>query len=188
MADREHWEVRYGERPEDQVGPPSQFLVEQLHRLPRGRALDVACGPGRQALYLARHGWTVDAIDFSHTALARLLSAARRDGRAVHALAADLEHYVLPRDRYALIVNVRYLQRSLFDDLKRALRRGGMILFETFIRDQQQLGHPRNPAFLLDRDELAAAFADLEILAYDEGRYETELGAAFLARMLARRP
>ncbi len=55
-------------------------------------------------------------------------------------------------------------------------------------RDQQQFGHPRNPAFLLERGELADRFGDFEILSYDEGRCETESGPAFLARMLARRP
>ena len=68
------------------------------------------------------------------------------------------------------------------------MRRGGAVVFETFIRDQQQLGHPRNPAFLLERGELAVHFSDFEQLSYEEGRVETESGPAFLARMLARRP
>jgi tellurite methyltransferase len=188
MADRDSWEARYGERAEEQLGPPSHFLVEHVHRLPRERALDVACGAGRHSLYLARQGWAVDAIDFSHAALLRLLAAARRDGLAVNAVAADLECCALPRGRYGLVVNVRYLQRSLFNVLKSAVRSGGMIVFETFIRDQRQLGHPRNPAFLLEPGELRAAFDDFEIVSYGEGRCETELGAAFLARLVARRP
>jgi len=187
MADRGAWESRYAERGEDAAQPPSRFLVEQLDRVPHGRALDVACGAGRHALYLARRGWQVDCIDFSYAALTRLLTAARNDHLAIHPLAADLEQYPLPRERYALVVNVRYLQRNLLPALKSAMHPGGMLLFETFIRDQQQLGHPKNPAFLLERGELAAACADLDIVHYDEGRFETESGAAFLARMLARR-
>jgi hypothetical protein len=120
--------------------------------------------------------------------LARLLATARRDGLRVDAVQADLEQWTLPAGRYDVVVNVRYLQRSLFDALKAAPRRGGMVVFETFTRDQQQLGHPRNPAFLLERGELAARFADFEIVSYGEGRCETETGPAFLARMLARRP
>ena len=186
MTGRNDWESRYRER-DDAIRPPSRFLVEQLPRLPRGRALDVACGDGRHALYLARHGWVVDAIDFAHAGLARLLAIARRDGLSVNALQADLEQFPLPRDRYDVVVNTRYLQRGLFDALKASLRRGGVIVFETFIRDQQELGHPKNPAFLLARGELARRFGDFEIVVCNEGRCETESGPAFLARMLARR-
>lgn len=188
MGDRPQWESRYRERPEDAVRPPSQFLVEQCPHLPCGRALDVASGDGRHALYLARRGWVVDAIDFAYAGLARLLAIARRDRLPVAALQADLESFPLPRAHYDVIVNVRYLQRSLVEVLKRALRPGGMIVFETFLRDQQQLGHPRNPAFLLERGELAERFNDFEILVCHEGRCETESGPAFLAHLLARRP
>lgn len=187
MSGRDEWESRYGEATDAGIRPPSRFLVEVLPLLPTGRALDVACGDGRNALHLARHGWRVEAIDFAHAGLARLLAIARRESLPVLAVQADLEQFPLPRGRYDVVVNVRYLQRSLFDALKASLRSGGTVVFETFIRDQQQLGHPRNPAFLLERGELADRFSDFDILRFDEGRFETENGAAFLARLLARR-
>jgi len=188
MTDRDDWESRYrGRADEPGVRPPSDFLVAQLPGLQRGRALDVASGDGRHALYLARRGWRVDAVDFAHPGLTRLLAVARRDGLTVNALQADLEQFPLPRDRYDLVVNVRYLQRSLFGALKAAVRAGGLVLFETFIRNQQQLGHPRNPAFLLERGELAAQFGDFDVVFYEEGHFVTETGPAFLARLLARR-
>ena len=188
MSHRSDWEARYRERADEPlIRPPSDFLVEHLHRLQRGRALDVASGDGRHALHLARHGWRVDAVDFAHSSLLRLLAVAHHDGLAVNALQADLEHYPLPRERYDVVVNVRYLQRTLFAALKAAVRRGGTVLFETFIRDQQQFGHPKNPEFLLERGELAAEFGDFEVLFFEEGRFETESGPAFLARLLARR-
>jgi SAM-dependent methyltransferase len=188
MGERSAWESRHGARAEDAERPPSAFLAEHVGQLPPGRALDVACGDGRHALYLARQGWQVDAIDFARAGLQRLRAAAGREQLRVHAVQADLEQFPLPRDRYDVVVNVRYLQRSLFDPLKAAARRGGMVVFETFLRDQQQLGHPRNPAYLLEPGELRARFADFEILAYEEGRWDTESGPAFLARLLARRP
>jgi SAM-dependent methyltransferase len=188
MSDRTAWESRYSEEGDDGNRAPSQFVVQHARGLPVGRALDVASGDGRHALYLARHGWTVDAIDFAHAGLARLSAVARSEGLGINPVQADLEQCPLPRDRYLLIVNVRYLQRNLFPSLKLAVRRGGVIVFETFIRDQQQLGHPRNPAFLLERGELAKRFSNFDVLASEEGRFETESGPAFLARIVARRP
>lgn len=187
MSDQRQWESRYRERHDDEQRAPSQFLTAVLDQLPRGRALDLACGAGRHALYLAGHGWTVDAIDFAHAGLQRLIATARGEQLRVHAVQADLEQFPLPRDRYDVVVNVRYLQRTLFGPIKASVRPGGVVVFETFIRDQQQLSHPRNPAFLLERGELAAQFADFEIIINEEGRWETESGPAYLARMLARR-
>ncbi len=188
MSSRPQWEQRYDARDDGGTRPPSRFVVEHCGDLPRGRALDVASGDGRHACYLARRGWRVEAVDFARAGLAQLAAAARRDGLAVAALQADLETFPLPRGRYDLVVNVRYLQRNLLAALKRALVPGGTIVFETFLRDQQQLGHPKNPVFLLERGELADRFRDFDMLAYREGYCETESGPAFLAQMAARRP
>ena len=188
MAERAPWESRYRARLDDGARAPSHFLVEQSERLRPGRALDIASGDGRHALFLARRGSVVDAIDFAYAGLARLIAIARRDQLSVAALQADLESFPLPRQRYDIVVNVRYLQRTLTGALKAALRPGGMIVFETFLTDQRRLGHPTNPAFLLEHGELAARFDDFDILAYREGRCDTESGPAFLAQMLARRP
>lgn len=187
MSDRQHWESRYAAAA-DGTRAPSSFLVAQRHRLPRGRALDLACGDGRNALALARHGWRVEAIDFAHAGLARLLALARREEMSLDVLAADLEQFPLPTDRYDVVVNCRYLQRSLCGAITASLRSGGMVVFETFIRDQATLGHPRNPAFLLERGELSSLFRELAIVEHEEGRFETESGPAFLARLVARKP
>ena len=145
MSDRQHWESRYADAAAVGTRAPSSFLVAQRHRLPHGRALDLACGDGRNALDLARHGWRVDAIDFAHGGLARLLAAARREELALDALVADLEQFPLPTDLYDVVINCRYLQRSLCRAITASLRSGGVVVFETFIRDQAALGHPRNP-------------------------------------------
>jgi tellurite methyltransferase len=188
MGERPQWESRYRARSADGGQAPSLFVVEHCRQLSPGRALDVASGDGRHALYLARHGWAVDAVDFAHAGLARLLAVARRNGLPVAALQADLEAFPLPGEHYDLVVNTRYLQRSLFGALRIAVRPGGLIVFETFLRGYERFGQPKNPNFLLDPGELADRFRDFEILAYHEGCSETESGPAFLAQMLARRP
>ena len=188
MTDRIEWERRYGKRGAEPVASASDFLRRHLDRLPRGRALDVACGDGRNALFLAQHGFRVDAIDIARAGLQRIQAIARREGFHVHAVQADLEEFPLARNHYDVVLNTCYLQRLLWPGLKSALRPAGIMVFETFLIDQREIGHPRNPAFLLERGELRDAFRDFDILQYEEGRFELGTGPVFLARLLARRP
>jgi len=187
-TDRQRWEAKYQTKAADAIRPPSGFLVEHLDQLPRGRALDVACGDGRHAIHLARHGYAVDAIDIALSGLRRAREVLRRERLSVNLIQADLEDCPLPRDRYSVVINIRYLQRNLLPALKHALRDGGVIVFETFLADQASISRPSNPAFLLDRGELRRAFQDFDILFYEEGLFDSEGGQAFLARLLARRP
>jgi len=185
--DRQRWEDRYstGSRRPDEG--PSEFLV--LHAdLITGHVLDIAAGVGRNALFLARRGNLVEAIDISFTGLRTLRAAALAERLDVHAVQADLESFPLPTDRYDAVINIRYLQRSLFAPLRRAVKPGGIILFETFLIDQIALGHPINPAYLLQRGELRTAFSDCEIVVYEEGFFPSRVHSAHLARMVARRP
>jgi SAM-dependent methyltransferase len=187
-TNRSRWESRYASRGHERVRPPSVLLARHLAVLPRGRALDLACGDGRHALALARQGFAVDAVDIAFAALARLLAAAQAEALAVHPVQADLERFPLPVARYAAIVNVRHLQRTLYAPIRSALVPGGVVVFETFLREQARFGHPKNPAFLLEPGELRAHFAGFEILEEAEGLAETEGGPAYLARLVARRP
>lgn len=184
--DRRRWEERYTNRG-DPPGAPSEFLLHHLALLPRGRALDLACGDGANAIALARHGFAVDAIDFAGAGLHRGMAAARRAGLRVGFVQADLQHYPLPVSRYAVVVIARYLQRSLWPAVADALRPGGVAVVETFLIDQRALGHPRNPNFLLQRGELRETFADFETLVDEEGLFRSGGGRAYLARIIARK-
>lgn len=185
---RARWEARYGARQEAPARAPSLFLRRMLKDLPPGRALDVACGDGRNAFLLAEHGFEVDALDFSFAALMRARDTLRRAKRTARFVQCDLEAFPLPRDLYEVVLDVRYLQRDAWPSLKHAVRESAIIVFETFLLQQAEIGHPSNPAFLLREGELARAFADFDILSYEEGLLETEDEPAYLARMLARRP
>jgi tellurite methyltransferase len=178
--DRTRWEARYasGAGRDD----PSDFLVAHAALL-HGRVLDVAAGAGRNAVFLARRGLRVDALDIALGGLRHAQAAARAAGLDVRPVQCDLQQFPLPRAAYDAAVNIRYLQRSLFEPLQRSVKPGGIIVFETFLIDQQTLGHPRNPAFLLQHGELRAAFARCDIVVYEEGRFHD----AYLARMIARR-
>jgi SAM-dependent methyltransferase len=184
--DRSRWEERYraGKSPAA-AAEPSSFLLEHADSI-RGRVLDLACGAGRNALFLARRGSVVEAIDIALAGLQRLRHAALAEGLDVRPVQADLEGFPLPAGRYDAVINIRYLQRSLFPSMARALKRGGVLLFETFLIDQRQLGHPRNPDFLLQHGELRAAFSSLQLLHYSEGLVSDSAGDAYLARLVAR--
>lgn len=180
---------------------PAGILTELWPLLPTGAALDLACGRGRNALFLAEHGRHVTAVDWSGAALGILEERAKalkisvrriqqmdepksptRPG--IDLLQADLASVALPANRYSLIICVRYLQRSLFPQICRALRAGGMLLFETYTKAQLDFsGGPRDPAHLLNNGELKRAFPELEVVFYRELR--AEQGIASLA---ARKP
>ncbi len=162
---------------------PSPFLLRHLATLPPGAALDVACGRGRHALLLARHGFRVTAVDRDVQALDALAAAAAAERLVVTTLCRDLEAEPLPPGPWDVVLNFRYLQRSLAPALAAALRPGGFLVFETFTTAQAAFGHPRNPDFLLRPDELRGMFPTLVVVDYEEGvRDDAEAVASLLAR------
>lgn len=186
-ADRERWDARYREE-----GPcaraPSALVTELDALLPRrGRALDVAGGAGRHAVWLARRGLEVTLVDVSPVGVDLARRAASEAGVPLDARALNLEREPLPPGPWDLILDFHYLQRSLFPAFARALAPGGLLVFVQPTRRNLER-HPRpGPAHLLDEGELARLAADLplEVLRLDEGwlaegRHE--------ARLVARRP
>jgi SAM-dependent methyltransferase len=152
---------------------PAPFLVENIGLLPKGRALDVAIGAGRNAIYLANKGFEVEGIDISPEAVDKAIEAARKVGVTIRAQVADLEsNYYIEKDTYDVIICFNYLQRSLIPQIKDRLRKGGMVVYETFIVDQAQFGKPKNPEYLLKHNELLNLFRDFRCLRYREGIIE----------------
>lgn len=149
---------------------PAQFLVENVGLLSKGRALDLAMGTGQNIIYLAKMGFKVEGIDISPQAVNRAMESAGRVGVTIKAQIADLEDdYNIEKDAYDLIICFNYLQRSLIPQIKDGLKKGGMIVYETFIVDQASFGKPSNPAFLLKYNELLDMFRDFRCLRYREG-------------------
>jgi len=171
------------------AGAPEPFVVEMMALLPRGGlVLDVAAGRGRNALALARAGMRVVAADFSAVAMPILADLARSHRLPIFPLLADFDKFAL-RDRgLDAIVDVNFLDRALFPDFIRALKPGGILLAETFLVDQAEIGHPKNPDFLLQHYELRELMGDLELLRYREGLVAYPDGSkAWRASAVARR-
>jgi tellurite methyltransferase len=149
---------------------PSIFLVENIDLLPAGHVLDVAMGSGRNSVYLAGRGFEVEGIDKSPEAVAAALEKARKAGVTITARVADLEsNLTIESGMFDVIICFNYLQRSLIPRIKDGLRTEGMVVYETFIIDQKQFGHPKNPDFLLEHNELLEMFRDFRCLRYREG-------------------
>jgi dihydroneopterin aldolase len=173
-------------------GSPAPFLIAHAQELPKGRILDVAAGRGRNALYLASQGFTVEAFDRDEAGLAALQSTVReRNLHNVTIRAVDLEtNATLPKEHYDAVIVFFYLQRNLFPALIDTLRPGGVLMYETFLIDNHlRHNHPRRREFCLEHNELLRLIGDLRLLYYDEGEHEGAHGAdpVFTARLLARK-
>ncbi len=170
---------------------PAYFLQEIFNqhswRIQPGRALDIATGRGRNALYLAERGFTVEAVDISEVALKEAKKRAEKKGLMINLRQADLEDAELPESSYDLIVNFNFLQRNLVPKMKRALKLGGDIIFETYLIDQRLIGHPKNPAYLLGHNELLELFRDFRILYYREGKFTEGGRNAYRAGLFGKR-
>jgi 2-polyprenyl-3-methyl-5-hydroxy-6-metoxy-1,4-benzoquinol methylase len=179
------WDERH-DQDCDFTKKPAQFLKENVCRLPRGKALDVAMGTGRNAIFLAAHGYEVDGIDFSEVAVEKVQSFAQKESLSINAAQADLSSYQIAEETYEVILNFYFLERSLIPRIKKALTPGGMLLFETYTVEQPQYGRPHNPAYLLKPNELLNSFMDLYIIYYHErvetNPAETKAIAILLAR------
>ena len=164
---------------------PASWLRNHADLLPAsGRALDLACGRGRHALWLAERGLEVLAVDRNSDAIEAIREEAVHRGLRVSAEVDDLEagHVTFGTDRFDVIVVVHYLHRPLFPLLVAALRRGGLLIYETFTRAQALRGKPTNPDFLLEPGELRTLVEPLEIVDYREGVFEERDVASVVAR------
>ena len=167
-SERMEWDRRYqtGEyRPRTR---PSPFLEQWLDRLPTGRALDVACGTGRNALRLAEAGYRVDAVDISRAAIEKARIEGERRGITVAWQVVDLDDARLEAAAYDVITVIRYVNRKLWPRLIGALFPNGWLLIEHHLRTTADVGGPSSPEFRLAPQELLHAFDGLRILHYEE--------------------
>jgi SAM-dependent methyltransferase len=163
---------------------PCAWLVNNRHLLPEaGDALDLACGSGRNAIWLAEQGFRTVAVDRDAAAIETLNQEAARRGLSIRGQVFDLEsgEVFLEPDTFDLIAVVHYLHRPLFPALVRAIRRGGVLAYETFTRAQAARGKPTNPAFLLEPGELVSLVRPLTLLASREGDFEGRSVASVIA-------
>lgn len=185
------WDQHYLDTPLASVGP-SPLLQDYVYLLPRhGRALDLACGRGGNALLLANHGMEAHAWDSSAVAIAQLDGLAARQGLVVQSHCRDLIHHPPEPNSFDVIVVSRFLHRPLCPALSAALRPGGLLFYQSFLRQRRDTQQgPTRGEFLLEEGELLALFASLQLRLYREEGLGGDLnqGERNEAWLIAQRP
>ncbi|GAB1469669.1 hypothetical protein MASR2M66_05460 [Chloroflexota bacterium] len=190
------WDDRYSNdmRGRNLISPRS-LVISYQHLLPRnGLVLDAACGATPTGLYLARQGWPVIALDVSNAALRIAQSTVQKEALPVSFALMDLENPWLPPLHFDVILNFYFLSRPLLSTYRRSLMRGGLLFFETFVRDESfQPGVDGNPHHYLEAHELKNSFKDWTILHYEETQrisrsMERRNRSRRIAQLVARKP
>jgi len=195
-ADRDKWNERHRDGYAAH-GLPSAVLRQWIDRIPRGRALDLACGSGRNALFLAANGFEVDAVDISDVALDLGRQRSRAAGLRVNWIEQDLDRpldgslaeSLYGADSYTLLLVVRFVDLPLIRRLTDTLAPGGMLVSEQHIVTDAAVGGPSDPAFRLQPGALREVAEGLRVLAYEERLVEDPGQQPMaLARLVAQKP
>lgn len=188
-AIREKWNLRHADA--EGPGQVAAVLANNLYLLPtEGRALDLACGRGANALLLARSGLAVAAWDISDVAINALQATAEVQHLAIDAQVRDVLARPPEPESFDVILVSHFLERNLADSLVDALRPGGLLFYQTFAHSCLTGEGPKNPAFRLGRNELLALFSSLKLVYYRENEAlgNIALGLRDLALFIGQKP
>ena len=185
-VDRKKWDERYRAGAYRERDQPCEFLTRWLPQIPSGRALDVACGAGRNALHLAEAGFTVDAVDVSGVGLARAERSASDRGISVNWIERDLDRGFPGDDRYDLVLMVRYVNKTLLESLTERLAPGGYLLCEQHLVTAADVIGPENPKFRVQPGELEKVANKMHIVFCQETlRSDPDGRSVAMARLVA---
>ena len=183
------WDERFREGSYPENPDPSPVLERYVESFPGGRALDVATGTGRNALFLAERGYEVDALDRSREGL----KIARRNAEAhgvdanVNPIRADATEYEFPESTYDVVTVSFYRTLDRLDDIKEALRPGGVLFYQHHLRSSDPVdAGPSTDRYRFRSNELLRACLDLTVLRYDERRRESDDRTAAEVVLVAR--
>jgi SAM-dependent methyltransferase len=170
-TDQKRWDKRFGGKEFALGKEPNLFLKKHIHLLLRGKALDIATGEGRNAVFLAQNGFDVDAVDISEKGLKKARKLAREKGVKINTFLVDLDQFRIEKDRYDLIANFYFLKRGLIPRIRNGLKKGGKVIFETYLLEHRALatGGPRQAKYFLKPNEPLKLFKNFRILFYREG-------------------
>lgn len=166
-TDRNKWNATY--RSATKAPPPAYILQQFQHLLPQqGKALDLACGLGANALLLAQHGLQTHAWDISSTAINKLTATATTMNLNINTQIKDISDHPPQPNTFNVIVVSHFLQRKIMPNIIAALCQNGLLLYQTFTKTQRPTAGPTNPAYRLSKNELLSLCKDLDIIIYQE--------------------
>lgn len=167
LKDKLKWDEKYKNTPkllEDR--DPSEKLILAMTKTNGNRALDIACGAGKNSIYLAKNNFLVDALDISEVALKSLDN---KNLKNITTNLVDLDEYKPTENSYDFIVKTNFLDRTLIPKLANALKKNGVLFIETYMEHPSNEKESSNPDYLLKKEELKTFFNDeFEILDYNE--------------------
>ncbi len=183
MSKKDQWNERYQHA--DALPQAARVLLDNLHLLPtEGRALDLACGRGGNAMQLAEYGLQVDAWDISDVAISDLSTMAATRSLAISTQVRDVEANPPDKQTYDVIVVSYFLERSLFPILIDSLKKGGLIFYQTFIQNCVSERGPRTPTYRLADQELLQLLPGFKLLVYREEGVTGDLTQGFRDEVL----
>ena len=163
--DKDRWNKKYDTEVFIFGKQPVPFLTQNIHLLPKGKALDIAMGEGRNGVYLATQGFEVVGVDISEKGLAKARQLAEQNNVKIETRVVDLENHQLEKNAYDVILLMYYMQRDLWPQIQEALKPGGMAIIETYNIDHLKY-MKFNPKWLLQPNELVTAFKNMKIIRY----------------------
>lgn len=170
VKDKERWDDKYkhGSLPQNVIEVVQNYAKEANGN----KALDIACGMGRNAKLLVKMDFEVHALDISEVAITSLKGIENIEVQAV-----DFDTYELKENAYDLIVCTYFLERKLFPQITKALKENGIVIIETFMHHEENTKVPSNRAFLLEKGELEKIFSvDYSIVYKNEFMDESICG------------
>lgn len=175
------WNERYDRDMYIYGKEPVAFLKQKMDGLKQGKALVLAMGEGRNAVYLAQNGFDVTGVDISEVAIEKCNKLAKERNTMVNAVVADLTDYDMGEGQFDLITKFYYYEPSIFPQIIDALKPGGIFILEQFSIDHLKYREvsgfgPRNPDYLIKPNELLEHFKPLRILYYEDTVVELDEG------------
>lgn len=171
--EKNRWDERYSSKDYEPRKKPADLLTKWIDRLPPGKALDLACGSGRNALFLAEKGYKVTAIDISSTAIKMAQSQALEKGLEINWVVSDLDKFKI-NGQYDVILSFFYVNKKMVPDIIKSLNAGGILIFQSHMLPPVPSKEPHKERFRFKPGEMRQLFKGLKVLDYEERQVDEE--------------
>jgi tellurite methyltransferase len=182
-----NWDKRYREGFYDGAKEPHSLLKQFWPSITGPRVMDIAMGNGRDLLFLAEKGFIVFGLEQSGEAIKIALAASGRPQQTLRVVMGNAESLPFKEASADAILVFYFLLRKTMEDLVSTLKRGGLLVYETFLKRQNEIDRRRNPAHLLEDGELISFFRSLEVIFYEEGIFLCDGKKRATARYVGRK-